>query len=103
MDGLHVHGGHERYAYLHRCAPTLVPGGMAAGANQRRTAGRKGIAASKLGTTKYPGGVTQVTYNRHPLYYFRGPGADKKPGDARGQGFGKLWYVLSTKGTPIRK
>jgi len=63
----------------------------------------KGIIASKLGTTAYPGGITQVTYNRHPLYYFRGPGADKKPGDVRGQGNAQLWYVLSPKGKPIRR
>jgi len=63
----------------------------------------KGIIPSKLGTVKRTDGRTQVTYNRHPLYYFRGPGADKKPGDARGQNFAHLWYVLSPKGTPIRK
>jgi predicted lipoprotein with Yx(FWY)xxD motif len=67
----------------------------------------KGISASKLSTTKYPNGVTQVRYNRHPLYYFsgccgQGPG-DRRPGDARGQGFFQQWYVLSPKGTPIRK
>lgn len=66
----------------------------------------KGVVASKLATTTFPGGVTQVTYNRHPLYYFRGGSGyfgDKKPGDVKGQGLFRLWYVLSPKGTPIRR
>lgn len=67
----------------------------------------KGIIASKLGTTKRTDGRIQVTYNRHPLYYFsgccgQGPG-DRKPGDVRGQGYFQVWYVLSPKGTPIRR
>lgn len=71
--------------------------------SQGAPVGGKGIIASKLGTTKRADGRTQVTYNRHPLYYFRGPGADKKPGDVRGQNFAQLWYVLSPQGRPIRK
>lgn len=67
----------------------------------------KGVIASKLGTTKRTDGSTQVTYNRHPLYYFSGccgygPG-DKKPGDVNGQRLFDAWYVLSPKGAPIRK
>ena len=65
----------------------------------------KGIKASLLGTTKGAGGVQQVTYNRHPLYYFAGiyPGAgDRKPGDVKGQAFYGVWYVLSPKGTTIK-
>jgi predicted lipoprotein with Yx(FWY)xxD motif len=65
-----------------------------------------GINAAKLGTTKRTDGKTQITYNRHPLYYFRGGfgygAGDKKPGDVTGQGFFQLFYVLSPRGKPIR-
>jgi predicted lipoprotein with Yx(FWY)xxD motif len=67
----------------------------------------KGVKASLLSVYKRSDGKHQVTYNRHPLYYFHGgsgfPAGDKKPGDAHGQGYAKEWYVLSPKGTPIRK
>jgi predicted lipoprotein with Yx(FWY)xxD motif len=66
-----------------------------------------GIKASLLGVYKRKDGKQQVTYNRHPLYYFHGdlntPPGDKKPGDVRGQGFAGEWYVLSPTGVPIRK
>jgi predicted lipoprotein with Yx(FWY)xxD motif len=66
-----------------------------------------GVKASLLGVYTRRDGKRQVTYNRHPLYYFHGdpntPPGDKKAGDARGQGFVNEWYVLSPSGTPIRK
>jgi predicted lipoprotein with Yx(FWY)xxD motif len=40
----------------------------------------------------------QVSYNGQLLYTFS---ADTKPGDAKGQGLGKVWYVLAPNGTPI--
>ncbi|MFL5910899.1 MAG: hypothetical protein ACJ768_10065 [Gaiellaceae bacterium] len=65
-----------------------------------------GVKASLLGTTTGAHGVTQVTYNGHPLYTFHGgngAGAgDKKPGDARGQAFFSIWYVVSPKGAAIK-
>ena len=63
-----------------------------------------GIKGSLLGTTKRTNGSQQVTYNRHPLYYFHGSAAfagDKKPGDVEGQDFDHFFFVLSSKGTPI--
>jgi predicted lipoprotein with Yx(FWY)xxD motif len=75
--------------------PPLTASGKLLGAN--------GIDKSLLGTTRSDG-KTQVTYNKHPLYYFHGYGgtpADKKPGDVNGHTFSGLWYVLSPKGTPI--
>jgi len=66
-----------------------------------------GIKASLLGVYTRRDGKRQVTYNRHPLYYFHGdpatPPGDKKPGDTRGEGFYSQWYVLSPNGNPIRK
>lgn len=66
-----------------------------------------GMKASLLGVYTRSDGERQVRYNGHPLYYFHGdpntPPGDKKPGDARGQGFAGEWYVLSPTGTPIRK
>jgi predicted lipoprotein with Yx(FWY)xxD motif len=64
------------------------------------TAGR-GVAASKLGTTKRKGGQMEVTYNGHPLYYYAG---DAKRGDANGQGLdasGGKWWVLAPSGKKI--
>ncbi|HET7744293.1 MAG TPA: hypothetical protein VFK76_06075 [Gaiellaceae bacterium] len=67
----------------------------------------QGINSALFGVTKRSDGKSQITYNRHPLYYFHGgsgaPAGDKKPGDINGQGFASEWYVLSPKGAPIRK
>lgn len=60
-----------------------------------------GISASLLGTIPRSGGKTQVTYNKHPLYYYA---SDTSAGQANGQGlnqFGALWYVLSSRGNTI--
>jgi hypothetical protein len=59
----------------------------------------KGINPRLITIVKGAGGKPQVRYNRHPLYYFTG---DKKPGDATGQAFAAVWYVLSPKGAPIK-
>ena len=64
----------------------------------------KGIDQKLLGTTKRSDGKTQVTYNKHPLYYFAGYGGtrgDKKAGDIRGQAFFGVWFVVSPKGAQI--
>jgi predicted lipoprotein with Yx(FWY)xxD motif len=60
-----------------------------------------GAVAAKIGTIRGPGGRRQVTYAKHPLYYYV---ADRKPGDTKGQGldqFGAEWYVLSPAGRKI--
>ena len=60
-----------------------------------------GVRASLLGTTKRKDGKLEVTYNRHPLYYFIG---DRKPVQATGQGlnqFGAPWWALSPAGKEI--
>jgi predicted lipoprotein with Yx(FWY)xxD motif len=72
--------------------PVLTPGAPMAGT---------GAQASLLGTTTRTDGKVEVTYAGHPLYYFV---QDKKPGDTTGQGingFGGLWWVLTSSGVAI--
>jgi predicted lipoprotein with Yx(FWY)xxD motif len=59
-----------------------------------------GAQASLLGTSNFGPGVTQVTYKKHPLYFFQG---DQVPGDAKGQGFENLWYAVDGAGAPVKK
>jgi predicted lipoprotein with Yx(FWY)xxD motif len=64
-----------------------------------------GVNRRLLSVAKRRDGHLQITYNRHPLYYYAGgfgPPPDKKPGDVNGQGFGGLWYVVSPKGLEIK-
>ena len=61
----------------------------------------RGAVAARLGTARRKDGRLQVTYNRHPLYYFAG---DAKAGQTGGQGmeaFGAEWYVLSPAGVKV--
>lgn len=60
-----------------------------------------GAMSSELGTTTRPGGVKQLTYAGHPLYYFV---KDKDNGDAYGQGvhaFGAGWYAIAPSGKKV--
>ena len=62
-----------------------------------------GARASLLGTTKRRDGKLEVTYNRHPLYFYV---ADSKPGQTTGQGlnqFGAPWWVLNAAGKEIHR
>jgi predicted lipoprotein with Yx(FWY)xxD motif len=60
----------------------------------------KGSAkSSDLGTITRSGGVKQVTYKHHPLYYFV---SDTAAGQTTGEGVGGF-YVVSTKGSAITK
>ena len=58
-----------------------------------------GVTAS-LGTTKRKDGSMQVTVAGHPLYYYA---PDKKPGDAKGQEVGDVWYVVGPDGSKIEE
>jgi predicted lipoprotein with Yx(FWY)xxD motif len=74
------------------CALTWPPfedGDVAAGA---------GINPSLLGTVDHPDGMVQVTYNGWPLYHYT---PDLASGDARGQGIGGNWWVVSPDGDPV--
>jgi len=60
-----------------------------------------GVKAALLGTTKRKDGKLQVTYKRHPLYWFK---FDSKAGQTNGENihaFGSDWFVISPKGTKI--
>ena len=78
-----------------QCAATwhalLTNGGPSAGV---------GAIASMLGTSPRTDGTTQVTYNRHPLYYFKG---DTAAGDTNGQGKAGTWFLVSDAGVQIGK
>jgi predicted lipoprotein with Yx(FWY)xxD motif len=56
--------------------------------------GTKPTGAPKLGTVRRPNGKLQVKYNGKPLYSFV---QDKKPGDAKGEGFKDVgtWHVAT--------
>lgn len=74
--------------------PLLTTGKPIAGA---------GVRQSLLGTTRRKDGKLEVTYNRHPLYYFV---SDRRPGQTTGQGlnqFGGPWWVLSPAGKEIHR
>jgi predicted lipoprotein with Yx(FWY)xxD motif len=61
-----------------------------------------GVNAKLLGTTRRSNGTVQVTYAKHPLYYFK---EDTKPGQIKCQNvsnFGGLWLVVAPSGKPVR-
>jgi predicted lipoprotein with Yx(FWY)xxD motif len=60
-----------------------------------------GVDQAMLGTVKRDDGTMQLTYNKHPLYYFA---ADTAAGQDHGQGskaFGAGWYVVNAQGAKI--
>ncbi|MBB2908858.1 putative lipoprotein with Yx(FWY)xxD motif [Streptosporangium becharense] len=62
----------------------------------------EGVKEDLLGTTEREDGTTQVTYNRHPLYYYA---KDTKAGDVTGhdvEGFGAEWYAVTADGKKAR-
>ncbi len=59
----------------------------------------EGLQASLLGTTTRTDGTTQVTYKAMPLYHFAG---DAKPGDTKGQGLNKVWWVIAPDGSLVK-
>ena len=60
---------------------------------------KDGVIASQIGKTQRTDGTTQLTYNGRPLYYYT---PDKNPGDTNGQAVGKVWWVVSAEGNPIK-
>lgn len=70
--------------------PPLVTGGSPTASD--------GVSAT-LSTFDREGGQAQVAAAGWPLYYFA---SDSQPGDANGQGFADVWWVLAPDGTPRR-
>lgn len=52
----------------------------------------------KLGTVKGADGGDQLTLDGHPLYTYA---SDKEAGDAYGQGYGGIWWVVGADGTKM--
>ena len=57
-----------------------------------------GLDASKLTVQTQADGTKQLSYNGHLLYTFAG---DAAAGDAKGQGLGGNWYVLTADGQKV--
>ena len=87
----------EKIACKGACArfwpPLLVKAGT-------KPAAGPGVLASKLATIKRPDGGFQVTYNGLALYRYA---PDRKPGDVRGQGVEREWYVISASGKIVTR
>jgi predicted lipoprotein with Yx(FWY)xxD motif len=63
--------------------------------------GSGGVLSADLGTITRAGGVKQVTYDGHPLYYYVG---DTGAGTVNGQGstgFGAYWWLVAPTGSAI--
>jgi predicted lipoprotein with Yx(FWY)xxD motif len=73
--------------------PLVIPKGTTPSAGP-------GIVKSKLGTITRPDGRIQVTYAGLTLYRYSG---DSKAGQAKGEGFMKLWYVSNPAGKLVKK
>ncbi|WP_427016306.1 COG4315 family predicted lipoprotein [Pseudarthrobacter sp. P1] len=54
--------------------------------------------SGKIGVITTDTGTKQVTLNGMPLYLFAD---DATPGDVKGQGFNKIWWVISPAGEKI--
>jgi predicted lipoprotein with Yx(FWY)xxD motif len=65
--------------------------------------GGAGLSPARFGTTMRKDGTTQITYGKHPLYYFIG---DKKPRQTKGEGskaFGAEWYAVGANGKKVEE
>lgn len=52
----------------------------------------------KVGVITTDAGTRQVTLNGMPLYLYS---KDTAPGDVKGQGFNKIWWVINPAGEKI--
>ena len=77
-----------------QCAASWPPLTVTNAADVRAGSGVTG----ELGTIKRADGLTQVTLDSKPLYYF---GGDKATGDVKGQGLNDVWYLVSPDGEAV--
>ena len=100
--------GHTLYLFTHDKSSKSLCSGQCATFWPPLTVSAKpvagaGVKASMLGWTKRSNGKLQVTYNHHPLYFFK---LDKKVGQVNGQAidhFGGLWWAVSARGFAVKK
>jgi predicted lipoprotein with Yx(FWY)xxD motif len=64
-------------------------------------AGSAGVQPSLLGTTKRRDGTDQVTYNRHPLYYYQRDQGASAPAGNDVKDAGGEWYLVSPQGEKV--
>jgi predicted lipoprotein with Yx(FWY)xxD motif len=62
-----------------------------------------GARSSDLTTVRRHGGVTQVTYRGHPLYYFEGDRTAKSAAGEDIDAFGARRYVISPSGRAVKR
>lgn len=58
----------------------------------------EGVQIGLFRPTTRDDGSSHVTYDGHPLYNFSG---DSQAGEAKGQGVGGSWFVVSPDGEPV--
>jgi predicted lipoprotein with Yx(FWY)xxD motif len=80
-----------------RCATLWPPLLIARAAKPRAGAGAD---KKKLGTVRRPDGRMQVTYSGLALYRYSG---DRKPGEAKGEGFRRAWFAITPSGRLLTK
>jgi predicted lipoprotein with Yx(FWY)xxD motif len=105
---LSASNGHTLYLFMHdkagksRCSGQCAAFWPPLTVKVKPTAGT-GLKASMIGWTKRSDGKMQVTFNHHPLYFFK---LDKKAGQVNGEGvdhFGGLWWAVSAHGLAVKK
>jgi predicted lipoprotein with Yx(FWY)xxD motif len=60
-----------------------------------------GVKAHKLGTIMLPNGSMQVTYNKHPLYTYKGDTHPEETSYIGVTAFGGTWYGMTAKGKEV--
>jgi predicted lipoprotein with Yx(FWY)xxD motif len=90
---VNVHDSPNHSTCSGRCAKTWLPL-----VTRRRPQAGEGANTSLVGSFRRDDGRRQVTYNRHPLYTYRG---DHQALEASGQGANGRWFVISASGDPV--